>query len=103
VRAQVIDQTGSWGAFQALTLLDAGPYWDFSGPANWIMESLFLDVAHFWPAVGRRAAEFLGQGCGQYGAMADMVRNAAVWVTAATSMHISPSGDGGRPDLGAAV
>ena len=49
------------------------------------MESLFLDVAHFWPAVGHvMLREFLGQGCGKCGAMADMVRNAAVWVAAAT-------------------
>ena len=85
---EVIDQTGSWGSFQAWKrqLLDAGPYWDFSGYGKLDrMESLFLDVAHFWPAVGHvMLREFLGQGCGKCGAMADMVRNAAIWMTAAT-------------------
>jgi hypothetical protein len=85
---EVIDRTGSWGAFQTWKrrLLDAGPYWDFSGFGKLdAMDSLFLDVAHFWPAVGHvMLREFLGQGCGQCGAVADMVRSAGVWVDAAT-------------------
>jgi hypothetical protein len=33
---EVLDQTGSWGAFQTWKrrLLEAGPYWDFSGQAD---------------------------------------------------------------------
>jgi hypothetical protein len=85
---EVIDQTGSWSAFQMWKrrLLDAGPYWDFSGFGKLdTMDSLFLDVAHFWPAVGHvMLREFLGQGCGRCGAVAEMVRDAGVWVDAAT-------------------
>ena len=63
-------------------LLDAGPYWDFSGVGMFdAMDSLFLDVAHFWPAVGHvMLREFLGQGCGKCGAVAEMIRNAGVLV-----------------------
>ena len=85
---EVIDQTGSWGAFQTWKrqLLEAGPYWDFSGYGKLDgMESLFLDVAHFWPAVGHvMLREFLGQGCGQCGEVARLVGEAGVWVEAAT-------------------
>jgi hypothetical protein len=85
---EAIDQTGSWGAFQAWKrqLLEAGPYWDFSGYGKLDrMESLFLDVAHFWPAVGHvMLREFLGQGCRNCGAVADIVRDTGVWVEAAT-------------------
>jgi hypothetical protein len=85
---EVIDRTGSWGAFRAWKrrLLDAGPYWDFSGFGKLdTMDSLFLDVTHFWPAVGHvMLRQFLGQDCGRCGAVADMVRGAGVWVDAAS-------------------
>jgi hypothetical protein len=85
---EAMDQTGSWDAFQRWKqqLLAAGPYWDFSGYGKLDrIESLFLDVAHFWPAVGHvMLREFLGQGCGQCGEVARMVREAGVWVDAAT-------------------
>ena len=49
------------------------------------MDSLFLDVAHFWPAVGHAMLrEFVGLGCGQCGPQAQLVREAGVWVDAAT-------------------
>jgi hypothetical protein len=82
---EVIDRTGSWDAFQGWKrLLDAGPYWDFSGFGKLdTMDALFLDVAHFWPAVGHvMLRQFLGEGCGQCGAMADAVPRAGVWVEA---------------------
>jgi hypothetical protein len=85
---EVMDQTGSWDAFQRWKqeLLAAGPYWDFSGYGKLDrMDSLFLDVAHFWPAVGHvMLREFLGQSCGQCGEVARLVREAGVWVDAAT-------------------
>jgi hypothetical protein len=85
---EVMDQTGSWDAFQRWKrqLVAAGPYWDFSGYGKLArMDSLFLDVAHFWPAVGHvMLREFLGQGCGQCGEVARIVREAGVWVDAAT-------------------
>ena len=85
---EVIDQTGSWGAFQTWKrqLLETGPYWDFSGYGKLEgMEALFLDVPHVWPAVGHvMLREFLGQGCGQCGEVARLVREAGVWVDAAT-------------------
>ena len=85
---EVLDQTGSWRAFQSWKreLLTAGPYWDFSGYGKLDrMDSLFLDVAHFWPAVGHAMLrEFVGLGCRECGPLAQLVRNAAVWVDAAT-------------------
>ncbi len=85
---EVIDQTGSSGAFQTWKrqLLETGPYWDFSGYGKLEgMEAVFLDVPHVWPAVGHvMIREFLGQGCGQCGEVARLVREAGVWVDAAT-------------------
>lgn len=84
---EVIDRT-SWDAFQAWKrqLLDAGPYWDFSGFGKldrW--DSLFLDVAHVWPAVGHTMLrQFLGLGCEGCGDVADTVRAAGTWVDRAT-------------------
>jgi hypothetical protein len=61
-------------------------FWGFSGYGKLEgMESLFLDVPHVWPAVGHvMLREFLGQGCGQCGEVARLVREAGVWVDAAT-------------------
>jgi hypothetical protein len=85
---EVLDQTGSWRAFQTWKrdLLTAGPYWDFSGYGKLDrMDSLFLDVAHFWPAVGHAMLrEFVGLGCERCGPLAQLVREAGVWVDAAT-------------------
>jgi hypothetical protein len=85
---EVIDQTGAWPVFQTWRrqLVEAGPYWDFAGYGRLAgMESLFLDVAHFWPAVGHIMLRgFLGRGCEQCGEEAAIVREAGVWVDAAT-------------------
>ena len=85
---EVIDQTGSWGAFQAWKreILRAGPYWDFSGYGKLDrMDSLFLDVPHVWPAVGHiMLREFLGHGCEGCGEVARIVREAGEWVDTTT-------------------
>jgi hypothetical protein len=85
---EVIDQTGGWGAFQEWKrqLVHAGPYWDFSGFGRLDrMDSLFLDAAHFWPAVGHTMLrQFLGEGCRQCGEVAAIIRDAGVWVDGAT-------------------
>jgi hypothetical protein len=85
---EAIDQNGSWGAFQRWRreLLRAGPYWDFSGYGKLDrMDSFFLDVAHFWPAVGQVMLRvLLGLDCGQCGEAATIVREAGVWVDATT-------------------
>ena len=85
---EVIDQTGSWGAFQAWKrqMLIAGPYWDFSGYGKLDrMDALFLDVAHVWPAVGHAMLrQFLGQGCEECGEVARIVREAGERVDATT-------------------
>lgn len=85
---EAIDQTGSWPAFQQWKrdLLAAGPYWDFSGYGKldrW--ESFFLDVAHFWPAVGHVMMRgFLGQDCRRCGEAASLVQAAGVRIDATT-------------------
>jgi hypothetical protein len=49
------------------------------------MDSLFFDVAHFWPAVGHVMLRgFLGRGCEQCGDEAAIVRAAGVLVDGAT-------------------
>ena len=84
---EVIDRT-SWDAFQAWKrqLLDAGPYWDFSGFGKLDRsDALFLDVAHVWPAVGHTMLrQFLGLGCAGCGELADAVRAAGTWVDRST-------------------
>jgi hypothetical protein len=85
---EVMDQTGSWGAFQTWKrqILVTGPYWDFSGYGKLDrMDSLFLDVPHVWPAVGHiMLREFLGHGCGRCGEVARIVREAGEWVDSTT-------------------
>jgi hypothetical protein len=85
---EVIEQTGSWSAFQAWKrqLLDAGPYWDLSGFGRLDrMDSPFLDVGHFWPAVGHTMLrKFLGEGCARCGELAATVREAGVWLDGTT-------------------
>jgi hypothetical protein len=81
---EVIEQAGRWDTLQEWKrqLLVAGPYWDFSGygkleRADW----LFLDVAHFWPAVGHAMLrQFLGEGCRECGDAGPLLREAGVWV-----------------------
>jgi hypothetical protein len=84
---EVIDQT-SWDAFQAWKrqLLDVGPYWDFSGFGKLDQHDwLFLDVAHFWPAVGHTILrQLLGLRCDGCGDLADVVRAAGTWVDRST-------------------
>jgi hypothetical protein len=67
-------------------ILDAGPYWDFSGFGKLdAMESLFLEAAHFWPAVGHTMLrQFLGLGCGPCGATAETIRAAGVGMDRST-------------------
>jgi hypothetical protein len=49
------------------------------------MESLFLEAAHVWPAVGHtRLRQFLGLGCGPCGASAETIRAAGVGVDRST-------------------
>jgi hypothetical protein len=85
---EAIDQTGSWSAFQQWRrdLLATGPYWDFSGYGKLDRrESFFLDVAHFWPAVGHvMMRQFLGRDCGQCGEWAPRIRDAGVRVDGTT-------------------
>ena len=85
---EVIEQTGTWPTFQQWKreLLSAGPYWDFSGYGKLEREdALFLDAAHFWPAVGHAMLrQFLGEDCRRCGSAAQVVRDAGVWVDTAT-------------------
>jgi hypothetical protein len=84
---EVIDRT-SWDAFQTWKrqLLDAGPYWDFSGFGKLDRsEALFLDVAHVWPGVGHTILrQLLGLGCAGCGELADAVRAAGTRVERST-------------------
>ena len=49
------------------------------------MESLFLEAAHFWPAVGHTMLrQFLGLGSGPCGATAETIRAAGVGVNRST-------------------
>jgi hypothetical protein len=84
---EVVDRT-SWDAFQAWKrqLLDAGPYWDFSGFGKLDRsDRFFLDVAHFWPAVGHTMLrQFLGVGCEGCGDLAGTVWAAGTWVDRTT-------------------
>jgi hypothetical protein len=78
-----MDQTGSWGRVPDVEAADprrGTPYWDFSGFGKLdTMESLFLEAAHFWPAVGHTMLrQFLGLGCGPCGATAETIRAAGV-------------------------
>jgi hypothetical protein len=84
-----MDQTGSWGRVPDVEAADprrGTPYWDFSGFGKLdTMESLFLEAAHFWPAVGHTMLrQFLGLGCGPCGARAETIRAAGVWVDRST-------------------
>ena len=85
---EVIEQTGNWPTLQRWkrALLSAGPYWDFSGYGKLDRDdALFLDAAHFWPAVGHvMLRRFLGEDCRGCGRAARAVLDAGVRVDAAT-------------------
>ena len=83
-----IDQAGAWDTFQRWrrALLSAGAYRDFSGYGKLDRApELFVDVPHFKPVVGQvMLRELLGMECDGCGHAARIVRDAGVWVDAAS-------------------
>jgi hypothetical protein len=85
---EVIRQTGHWQTFQRWQreLVAVAPYWDFSGySALSRSDGLFIDIAHFKPAIGHLILrDLLGQGCSRCGQKGQLVAAAAQWVDPAT-------------------
>ena len=85
---EVIEQAGQWDTFQRWKrqLVPTAPYWDFSGYEKLDrVDSFFVNVAHFKPAVGHVILrKLLGQGCEQCGKMAQIIGDAGVWADMAT-------------------
>jgi hypothetical protein len=85
---EAIDQLGAWDALQQWKrlLLDAGPYWDFSGYGKLdVTPELFIDVPHFKQVVGQIILRrVLGMGCAGCGERAQTIWDAGVWVDTTT-------------------